>query len=738
MKIRLYLALMASAILVPVVFFSGIALNALLDTQRNVVLAQAQEDVRESMARIDRELLNAQVITRALAGSPYLEAGNWAKFYQQAKTLNADGPFWTVLTDENSQQLINTLVPFGTKLPLTLSREQVDQVFQLDKPQVSNLITGPLAQQHVVAVFYPVKLANGKRYIVAQIVRATYFNAMLSMPVVSRNFVQGVFDRNCITIARNRDPEKAIGKPPSNKALHQAMQDNEQGMISNVTREGKSVYTIFLRSNFSGWTGALGVPVEEVELVARDAIRVSVIVLCMVLVYAIGAAIFFGGRLNRSITRAAYSAVGLGKGVMPTRINSGIHEVETLHQAIYNAGRLLKDTEEARTVALAKEKVARRKAEAQNTAKDEFLAMLGHELRNPLAPITAAADLIKRSQGEGLNLKRMADIIVRQVRHLTELVDDLLDVSRVTRGLIELEQERMDMKQVIHDAVEQVRPFMQSQRHHLIVQVPDAPVFAYGDQKRLIQVLTNLLNNAAKYTPEGGNIICHMRIDAPNIVLSVADNGMGMTPELLERAFELFAQAERTSDRSQGGLGLGLALVKSLVELHGGDVTASSAGLGEGSTFTITLPILVEADPFGDQPDATSDNAVPNARKIMVVDDNKDAADTLAALLQTLGYQVLVEYDSRRALERARIEVPDVYLLDIGLPVIDGNEVARRLRANPATAGALLIAITGYGQIHDREGSLAAGFDHHFVKPIDIERLSELLRELQSNDNEST
>jgi signal transduction histidine kinase len=730
MKIRLYLALMASAILVPVIFFSAIALNALLETQRNVVLAQAQEDVRAAVTQIDRELGNAQITTRALATSPYLETANWPKFYQQAKTLNADGNFWTVLFDENAQQLINTLAPFGTPLPVSFTKDQFEGIFLVDRPQVSNLLNGALAQEHVIAVYYPLRLQNGKRYVIAQVVRASHFNSLLSSPEPSRNFVQGLFDRNGITIARNRDPQTAIGKPPTNDLFLKAILENEQGTISNVTREGKAVYTIFFRSSFSGWTCALGVPVEEVEAVARNAIRVSALALCAVLIYAIGAAAFFGGRLNRSISRVAYAAAGLGRGVMPPRVKSDIHEVETLQQALYDAGTLLRDTEQARTVLLAKEKVARRKAEEQNTAKDEFLAMLGHELRNPLAPITTAADLIKRSQTDDPKLKRMSEIIVRQVRHLTELVDDLLDVSRVTRGLITLDRERMDMKQVVHDAVEQVRPFMQLQRHHLIVEMPNEPVFAIGDTKRLIQVMTNLLNNAAKYTPEGGNIVCRMTVDQSSIVLSIADNGLGMTPELLERAFDLFAQAERTSDRSQGGLGLGLALVKSLVELHGGRVTAISNGLGEGSVFTITLPILAEEDVPGEQTPDIDKNHRPGKLKIMVVDDNKDAADTMAALLQTLGHEVLVEYDSRRAFERATIEIPNVYLLDIGLPIIDGNELARRLRANPATALATLIAVTGYGQIHDREGSLAAGFDHHFVKPMDIEKLTSLLAAL--------
>jgi PAS domain S-box-containing protein len=366
--------------------------------------------------------------------------------------------------------------------------------------------------------------------------------------------------------------------------------------------------------------------------------------------------------------------------------------------------------------------------------KDEFLAMLAHELRNPLAPIAAAADLLELGHLNDARVKQTSAIIARQVAHMTGLVDDLLDVSRVTRGLVTLNNVRLDAKRVIVDAVEQVRPLLEARRHHLSMHTPPDSAFVLGDQKRLVQVVANLLNNAAKYTPEGGDIVLGMEVDGEDIKVTVSDNGIGMTPELLARAFQLFAQGERTADRSQGGLGIGLALVKSLVELHGGTVAAYSDGIGNGSKFTVCLPHL-KAHTGSSRSAPVSAVAASSTRplKIMVVDDNVDAAEMLAMLVEAMGHQAVVEHSSRKALELALAERPDVCLLDIGLPDMDGNQLAHRLRTHPETASSVLVAVTGYGQEQDRNNSMNAGFDHHFVKPVDSSKLTALLETMNTN-----
>jgi PAS domain S-box-containing protein len=375
-------------------------------------------------------------------------------------------------------------------------------------------------------------------------------------------------------------------------------------------------------------------------------------------------------------------------------------------------------------------KVAEEALREADRRKDEFLAMLAHELRNPLAPIGAAAELLQIINLDEKRVRQTSQVISRQVRHMTALVDDLLDVSRLTRGLVELDKAPLDIRHVVADAVEQITPLIQARRHHLAVHLPPDITIVDGDKKRLIQVVTNILNNAAKYTPEGGSIVLQVDAHGDHVAIEVEDNGIGMEPELTLRAFDLFAQAARTSDRSAGGLGLGLALVKSLTELHGGGVSCASAGPGKGSTFSVQLPRHTDSMNEGDR--QNTDHKVEletDPLRILVVDDNEDAASMLALVLEASGHQVTVEHSSRNALRRARDIRPQVCVLDIGLPEIDGIELAKRLRAQPETAHALLIAVTGYGQDQDRKQTREAGFDHHLVKPANIKQLIAIVAE---------
>ena len=372
-----------------------------------------------------------------------------------------------------------------------------------------------------------------------------------------------------------------------------------------------------------------------------------------------------------------------------------------------------------------------------NQRKDEFLAMLAHELRNPLAPISAAAEVLDRFASNDQLTKKTSRIIIRQVKHMTALVDDLLDVSRVTRGLVELKKAPLDLDTVVYHAVEQVRPFIEAQRHHLQLNLGVQPGLVLGDQKRLVQIVSNLLNNAAKYTPAGGAIEIKIVADATTLALTVTDNGIGIAPALQPRVFDLFTQAERTSDRTQGGLGIGLALAKNLTEMHGGTIHCISSGQGRGSAFTVVLPRYHEparTTPTQDQPEAasgTAPSAPATSLRVQVVDDNADAATMLGLYLEAVGHQVFIEHSSLQALACARREQPDVCILDIGLPDMDGNQLARQLKADARSANACLIAVTGYGHESDKAAAKAAGFDGFFVKPLDAAALVDLLRQKQ-------
>ncbi|MDQ2821406.1 MAG: ATP-binding protein [Pseudomonadota bacterium] len=367
--------------------------------------------------------------------------------------------------------------------------------------------------------------------------------------------------------------------------------------------------------------------------------------------------------------------------------------------------------------------------EALHTAsrkKDEFLAMLAHELRNPLAPISAAAQVITGGRANPAALAKAGAIIARQSQHMSHLLDDLLDVARVTQGLVTLNMARVDLADVIMHAVEQVRPLVERCRHELAVTLAPGKTEVSGDSQRLMQVVVNLLNNAARYTPPNGKLAITMTADAACAHITVVDNGIGMAPATLRHAFELFSQAARSSDRANGGLGLGLALVKGLVERHGGSVAGASDGLNCGSQFTVTLPLLAQEGVSAPAPGA-SVLPVRGQLRLLIVDDNRDAADTLAMYLDILGHTTHVAYSASDAIAQAAQLAPDACLLDVGLPDMSGHVLARRLGALPGCSNAVLIAITGYGSASDREESASAGFHHHLTKPVDLGALEALL-----------
>ncbi|HET7794255.1 MAG TPA: response regulator [Rhizobacter sp.] len=379
--------------------------------------------------------------------------------------------------------------------------------------------------------------------------------------------------------------------------------------------------------------------------------------------------------------------------------------------------RQIKRQSDARA-AIAAAEAARRAAEEAGRRKDEFLAMLSHELRNPLAPIRTALEVIRRIAPHDPKLDRASDIMVRQVRQMTRLIDELLDVARISQGKIVLTRERVDINAVISQSVETAQPLIDSRGQTLRVQPLAEPMWLQGDFARLAQIISNLLNNASKYSEKGTLIELTASLDAQGAAIRVRDQGIGIEPQLLPRIFDLFTQGSRGLDRAQGGLGVGLTLAQRLAEMHGGQLSAESAGPGEGSEFTLRLP-CVGLVSGGEQAAAAAEQPAAPTCRVLVVDDNRDAAQSVATFLELGGHEVRTAADGGEALAAAGSFAPDVVVLDIGLPVLDGYAVAHRLRQSAATRDALLLALTGYGQREDRLLADAAGFNHHFVKPAD-------------------
>jgi len=365
--------------------------------------------------------------------------------------------------------------------------------------------------------------------------------------------------------------------------------------------------------------------------------------------------------------------------------------------------------------------------------KDEFLATLAHELRNPLAPINNALTLWPRVASDPAEMSSLRDVIGRQVGHMTRLVDDLLDVARVTRGKIHLQQCPLDLSEVIAGAIETNRALIDLRRHTLVVNTPADEIDVFGDAMRLTQVFSNILNNAAKYTPPGGTITVTVRRHADEVVVAVRDTGPGLPESMLGEIFEMFRQVDRTLDSSAGGLGIGLTLVKQLVELHSGSVEARSEGSGLGSEFVVTLPALSPGERHALMLDLPHHRALTEATpkyRVLVVDDYPDSARTLATVLEAMGHEATAMEDGRQAADWVAAYQPDAVLLDIAMPGLDGYELAKRLRAGPAGNELVLIALTGYGQPQDRQRTAAGGFDAHLTKPVTMAALGEVLTQI--------
>src|SRR5471030_2161007 len=738
MRIRSYLILMALATLAPVVVSSAVALRMLENAGRTAALQNLQETAQSVSRLVDRDLYSAEASLQVLAGAPALDDGDLATFYQQARRAQRGVDSWITLLDDGGQQLFNTYLPYGAALPPSKPafKARARQVIDSGVTKASGVFLGTVTGRMMATLNVPAVTRAGKRYVLAGAFTIEHFKRVFASARIPAGVTVGLLDGDGRFLARSGAADEMIGQLARPELIAAAASAHD-GMLRHRTWEGRESYDVYTHSQLSGWTVAVAMPVAMIDGAARSATLVAALGTLAALICALAAALFFGQRHVREIARAAREAIGLGQGKAPAPAYSRVVEVNALHTALHAAGALLLTAGEKRERAeaerdelLRREQRARLAAEQQNQAKDQFLAMLGHELRNPLAPISSAAHLLKMPGLDASRLQYASEVIARQVGHITRLVNDLLDVSRVTRGLVTLNASELDLRRIVADAVEQAESLVAAKRHRLELSLPQQPLWVRGDQTRLVQVLSNLLNNAAKYTPPQGRIDVTLARDGGVAVLTVRDNGGGIDAGLLPRVFELFSQGERAPDRAQGGLGLGLALVKSLVGLHGGSVAAHSDGAGQGSCVTVRLPLL-EA-PASAQSAAAQ--AVPpkapgnGGMRVLVVDDNVDAADSLALLLgEAAGYDVTVCHDGARALELAAALAPQALILDIGLPDIDGYELARRLRLREPTADALMIALTGYGHLEDRARAREAGFDYHLSKPADPQQILKLL-----------
>jgi signal transduction histidine kinase/ActR/RegA family two-component response regulator len=714
---------LAIAGVLPLAILAGAGLHLVFEQRREVESRRALEVTRALATAVEAELQRSLAALQILAVSGALDRGEGGDFDGVARRTLATQPGWRNLTlsDPEGRMIDNSDFPPGAQLPASPDPGAVAAVAQSGRPVVGSLVKGRRGWSFALRV--PLEKDGKVRYVVSAIVDPSSIVNILQRQRVPDDWVISVFDAKSQRVARSKAHERFIAAPPAESLQVLLRNPTLEGTAKTDTLEGDRVFTAYTKIPAFGWTVAAGLPVAAVEAAAFNSVAIYGFAVLLSIVIGMIAAHHVARSVNRPIARLRAAADALGRGAQPDVPESDIQELHELGEAIAKAGRQRHAIEAEREALLASEQEARGQAEAANQAKDQFLAMLGHELRNPLAALSNASSLLGQAPHDGRVATRAREVIQRQVAHLARLTDDLLDAARALLGKIELRAEAVDLAALVSEALSTLASTGRTAEHTVVTDLREA--WVRGDAVRLDQIVCNLLINAVKYTPAGGTIrVSTARVGAESRVV-VADDGAGMSFELAARAFDLFVQGERDLDRSQGGLGIGLTLVRRLAELHGGSADVKSDGEGRGSEFTVSLP-AIEAEARR-QPSATTPHGAMLARTILVVEDSDDARETLVELLQVMGHRVDSAADGVSGLDKALAIGPDVALVDIGLPGIDGFELARRLRAVDGHR-TYLVALTGYGAAEDRRRAMEAGFDAHITKPVEPERLVELLR----------
>jgi signal transduction histidine kinase/CheY-like chemotaxis protein len=727
-KIRSHLLVLLAGAFLPLMVFAVAITSFSWWQQRKDLELRYLERVRAMTIALDTEIDGGIRMLRALGLSVEQGEARHAFLDRMRRTLDTQ-PMWSaVAAGDPSWKHVQVAwrEPGGSPLP-AIDPQALASAEAKRLPAVSGLVRAPDGQ-YVTEIIVPVMRGHAIESILVAVVEQSAWLRFMSQYPIGNGATMAMVDQHGEVIARTQDNALWVGKAPPALLLEKS-REMAEGAYRGRGADGDPVYAAHSRSLRWGWTVGTSVPAEIIEAALLD----SSALLAAAAFVSIGLAVLFAfllsRRIQRPITALGASARALAHGEpQPPHPPSSIDEVEEVQGAFGEADAMLRERQQRLNEALAAEREARREAEQASRAKDEFLAMLGHELRNPLNAIASAVSVLHYVDPKSGEALRARDIIDRQMVSLRQLVDDLLDVARVTRGRIMLNTRPLDLAAVARRTVTMMSASGRLARHRVETDFREA--WIVGDETRMEQVVTNLVDNAAKYTQEGGTIFVRARPEGNEAVLEVQDNGMGIAPALLPRIFELFTQGERTIDRSQGGLGLGLSLVRRLAEMHGGSIRAHSAGTGQGATFTVRIPLAPVPAEARAPRTAAAEAEREKPLNILVVEDNDDGRETLAMMLRLNGHQVHEADSGPGGVASLKAVHPDVAIVDIGLPGFDGYEVARRARAAPETRGVRLVALTGYGQEEDRRNARAAGFDWFLVKPADMGAIAEILGHL--------
>jgi signal transduction histidine kinase/CheY-like chemotaxis protein len=721
-SLRAHLLMLVLGAMLPGTLLTGVLVWRAFADARQTTERRLLESARVDASALDREFEDVISILDALASSPTLDAGDLAGFHAESHRLRATQPGWytILLLSPEGRQLVNTRLDWGTALPPVVEPESLQRLVESRRPTVGVVRPAPQEERDLVfAVRVPVMRGNELKYVLSAVIRAQSLERLVPAQWdASVEWTRAVIDSEGTIAVRTRAAEEYVGSRATD-AFRDRLRRAPDSVTAETTREGIPVYAATSRSKY-GWTSIIVVPQAVLDGTLIASTTAILLGGALLMISGLAAVLFVSRRLTSDITAATLAADAVASGRPPTVGVGVVAETRRLHRSLASAASLLDERSRERDQEIRRAEEALADAERANRTKDQFLAVLGHELRNPLAPALTALEIMRARDPRVFTRER--EILERQIAHMTRLVNDLLDVARLARGQTDLVRRRFALRDAVDRAVDMVQPLVGQKRHTLHVNVPPQGVFIDGDIDRIVQVLSNLLNNAAKYTPPRGRITLSAAVEAGKVRIACEDTGPGVPPDLLPSLFEPFAQGPQSFDRRQGGLGLGLTLARSLTALHGGQITVEPGSAG-GSRFVVTLPIaedatsIVPAGPVREVADARS------ARRVLVVDDNDDATEMLNVALGDAGHVVATAASGVAALAVADDFRPQVAVLDIGLPGMDGYELARRLRQTHD--GIRLIALTGFGQAADVAAARQAGFDGHCAKPV---RLGSLLR----------
>ena len=726
MRIRIFIALMVAAIMLPLVLASAFAVNKIRLEEKAAAIASLHKTVEATALRVDKDIQASIAALGALGNSEHLQTGNFEAFYLQAKAINRTPDSWVTLLRSDGTQVFNTAVPFATPPTANAPSAFVAKALATQKPYISDVFAGPRTGRQITAVYLPTVAIGANSYVVSQAFALDHWKNIAKQQDLPPDWIVAVIDRAGRFIARSHKSADFLGQP-ARPELVAAAAEKEEGLLRHPTLEGVESYDAFSHSEVTGWTIAVAAPVASIDEPAVRAVQIAGTGFLFAMLASGLLAVAFGRRFVSAVQSASSAAVALGQGQSPTAAFTSIVEVDVLNRFLADAGQLLEKERQARLAAevererlLEVERLARDAAQKENTAKDHFLAMLGHELRNPLAAISGAVSVLTRGNKTTLDANRYLAIIRRQNRHLVHIIDDLLDMSRLMAGKIVLDRHPVDLAECLQSCVDALKAAHRLNGH--TIDFTAEPVWVNGDPVRIEQIFINLVGNALKFSKAGTTIKVDLHQSGGHAVMRVQDQGTGMTPDLLAQVFEPFVQGPPPVNGNQSGMGIGLALVRQLAELHGGKVTVASAGLGLGSTFTCHFPTVPA--PTSEPTSAFAHLMAARPRTLLYVEDNADARAVMSEMLRLSGYEVIEAADGAQALAALALQRPDAIVLDIGLPDMNGYELARQIRQLPNSRNVPIIALTGYAQSRDKDAAAQVGFNAHLVKPVDPEELT--------------